>query len=44
MKLLDLRAFELKSDIHQAVDHVWKTLIQVDADLGRVAIYNTRQG
>ncbi|KAK0760354.1 hypothetical protein N5P37_007437 [Trichoderma harzianum] len=43
MKLLDLRAFELKSDIHQAVDHVWKTLIQVDADLGRVAIYNTRQ-
>ncbi|KAJ4863989.1 hypothetical protein T069G_00519 [Trichoderma breve] len=43
MKLLDLRAFELKSDIHQVFDHVWKTLIQVDADLGRVAIYNTRQ-
>ncbi|KAL7915000.1 hypothetical protein GGI35DRAFT_435777 [Trichoderma velutinum] len=43
MKLLDLRAFELKSDIHQVFDHVWKTLIQVDTDLGRVAIYNTRQ-
>ncbi|KAH0532939.1 hypothetical protein TsFJ059_001568 [Trichoderma semiorbis] len=43
MKLLDLRAFELKSDIHQVFDHVWKTLIQVDAELGRIAIYNTRQ-
>ncbi|KAL7937277.1 hypothetical protein V8C35DRAFT_295239 [Trichoderma chlorosporum] len=43
MKLLDLRAFELKSDIHQVFDHVWKTLIQVDTDSGRVAIYNTRQ-
>ncbi|KAM6486824.1 hypothetical protein HDV62DRAFT_351826 [Trichoderma sp. SZMC 28011] len=43
MKLLDLRAFELKSDIHQVFDHVWKTLIQVDPESGRVAIYNTRQ-
>ncbi|EHK25981.1 uncharacterized protein TRIVIDRAFT_211539 [Trichoderma virens Gv29-8] len=43
MKLLDLRAFELKSDIHQVFDHVWKTLVQVDTDLGKVAIYNTRQ-
>lgn len=43
MKLLDLRAFELKSDIHQVFDHVWKTLIQVDSESGRVAIYNTRQ-
>ncbi|KAL7795334.1 hypothetical protein V8C37DRAFT_38699 [Trichoderma ceciliae] len=43
MKLLDLRAFELKSDIHQVFNHVWKTLVQVDTDLGKVAIYNTRQ-
>ncbi|KAF3077553.1 hypothetical protein CFAM422_000316 [Trichoderma lentiforme] len=43
MKLLDLRAFELKSDIHQVFDHVWKTLIQVDSESGRIAIYNTRQ-
>lgn len=44
MKLLDLRAFELKSDIHQVFDHVWKTLVQIDTVSGKVAIYNTRQG
>ncbi|RFU77176.1 hypothetical protein TARUN_5084 [Trichoderma arundinaceum] len=43
MKLLDLRAFELKSDIHQVFNHVWQTLVQVDTDSGKVAIYNTRQ-
>ncbi|PON26844.1 hypothetical protein TGAM01_v204345 [Trichoderma gamsii] len=43
MKLLDLRAFELKSDIHQVFDHVWKTLVQIDTDSGKVAIYNTRE-
>lgn len=44
MKLLDLRAFELKSDIHQVFDHVWKTLVQIDTDSGKVAIYNTHEG
>lgn len=44
MRLLDLRAFELKSDIHQVFDHVWKTLVQIDTDSGKVAIYNTREG
>lgn len=44
MKLLDLRAFELKSDIHQVFDHVWKTLVQIDTDSGKVAIFNTREG
>ncbi|PTB42349.1 uncharacterized protein TrAFT101_008559 [Trichoderma asperellum] len=43
MRLLDLRAFELKSDIHQVFDHVWKTLVQIDTDSGKVAIYNTRE-
>ncbi|PTB69462.1 hypothetical protein BBK36DRAFT_1187199 [Trichoderma citrinoviride] len=43
MKLLDLRAFELKSDIHQVFNHVWKTLVQVDTESGKVAIYNSRQ-
>ncbi|KAK1253341.1 hypothetical protein MKX07_001418 [Trichoderma sp. CBMAI-0711] len=43
MKLLDLRAFELKSDIHQVFNHVWKTLVHVDTELGKVAICNTRQ-
>lgn len=44
MKLLDLRAFELKSDIHQVFEHVWKTLVQIDTDSGKVAIYNMREG
>lgn len=44
MKLLDLRAFELKSDIHQVFEYVWKTLVQIDTDSGKVAIYNTREG
>ncbi|KAM0252783.1 hypothetical protein ACHAQJ_007571 [Trichoderma viride] len=43
MKLLDLKAFELKSDIHQVFNHIWKTLVQVDTDSGKIAIYNTRQ-
>ncbi|KAJ0117044.1 centromere kinetochore protein [Diaporthe amygdali] len=29
-RLLDLRAFELKSNVHDVFDHVWKTLMKVD--------------
>lgn len=29
-RLLDLRAFELKSTVHDVFDHVWKTLMKVD--------------
>lgn len=29
-RLLDLRAFELKSSVHDVFDHVWKTLMKVD--------------
>jgi protein transport protein DSL1/ZW10 len=29
-RLLDLRAFELKSNVHDVFEHVWKTLMKVD--------------
>lgn len=29
-RLLDLRAFELKSNVHDVFDHVWKALMKVD--------------
>ncbi|PNY28788.1 Is centromere binding protein at prophase [Tolypocladium capitatum] len=41
MRLLDLTCFELKSDVHDVFDHVWKALIRVDVEAGRVAIYDS---
>ncbi|KAK3378363.1 hypothetical protein B0H63DRAFT_479661 [Podospora didyma] len=38
IKLLNLRAFELKSDVHVVLDHVWSSLIHVDAENHRVSI------
>ena len=44
MKLLDLRAFELKSDVHDVFDRVWNTLVHVDLEAGSAAIYHKRDG
>lgn len=44
MKLLNLRSFELKSNVHDVLDHVWKTLVQVSIDAGRIAIYDALPG
>ena len=44
MKLLDLRAFELKSDVHDVFDHVWKSLVEVDVDKQQISISETRDG
>lgn len=44
MRLLDIRAFELKSDVHAVFDRIWKELIQVDIGAGQVAIYDTLKG
>ncbi|KAL1840372.1 hypothetical protein VTJ49DRAFT_545 [Mycothermus thermophilus] len=38
MRLLDIRAFELKSDVHEVFDHVWNALIRVDVENHRVCI------
>ncbi|KAI1425830.1 hypothetical protein F5Y12DRAFT_795025 [Xylaria sp. FL1777] len=43
MKLLDIRAFELKSTIHDVFDHVWSSLVRVDASISQVAIFDSRE-
>lgn len=41
MKLLDLRAFELKSAVHDVFDRVWNTLVHIDAENRTVAVYGS---
>ncbi|KAI0166757.1 hypothetical protein GGR52DRAFT_555418 [Hypoxylon sp. FL1284] len=43
MKLLDLRAFELKSAVHDVFDHVWDSLIQIDTENQKIGIFQSRQ-
>ncbi|RYP56401.1 hypothetical protein DL769_009923 [Monosporascus sp. CRB-8-3] len=43
MKLLDMRAFELKSAVHDVFDRIWNSLVQVDSENGKVAVYENRQ-
>ncbi|KAI0157607.1 hypothetical protein GGR57DRAFT_460412 [Xylariaceae sp. FL1272] len=42
MKLLDIRAFELKSAVHEVFDHVWGSLVRVDKGSGQVTIMDSR--
>jgi protein transport protein DSL1/ZW10 len=44
MKLLDLRAFELKSDVHEVLNSVWKDLVHVDIDAGKAVIHKVLDG
>jgi centromere/kinetochore protein ZW10 len=44
MKLLDMRAFELKSAVHDVFDHVWSSLVQINASAGQVAMFDSREG
>lgn len=44
MRILDMRAFELKSAAHDVLDNVWNSLIRVDTEKGLVAIDETREG
>ncbi|KAI0977080.1 hypothetical protein F4678DRAFT_1295 [Xylaria arbuscula] len=43
MKLLDIRAFELKSAVHDVFDHVWSSLVRVDPSSSQIAIFNSRE-
>ncbi|GAB1314122.1 ribosome bioproteinsis protein ytm1 [Madurella fahalii] len=43
VKLLDIRAFELKSDVHEVFDRVWNALVRVDIANHKVSISNTRE-
>ncbi|KAH7033468.1 uncharacterized protein B0I36DRAFT_109508 [Microdochium trichocladiopsis] len=38
MKILNMRAFELKSAVHDVFNHVWSTLVQVDAATGTASV------
>ncbi|KAI0401342.1 hypothetical protein F4802DRAFT_434327 [Xylaria palmicola] len=43
IKLLDIRAFELKSAVHDVFDHIWSTLVQIDVPNSQVAIFTSRE-
>jgi centromere/kinetochore protein ZW10 len=43
-RLLDIRAFELKSNVHEVFDHVWKALIHVDIDERSISITESKDG
>jgi hypothetical protein len=40
VRLLDVRAFELKSDVHEVFDKVWNVLVRVDVENHQVCIGN----
>lgn len=42
MRTLDMRAFELKSAVHDVFDHVWNSLVRVDGSAGRLEIHQAR--
>ncbi|KAK9426597.1 hypothetical protein SUNI508_00124 [Seiridium unicorne] len=44
MRILDMRAFELKSAVHDVFDHVWNSLVQIDVEKGQLRIHQTGQG
>lgn len=44
MRLLDIRSFELKSDIHSVFDRQWKDLVQIDMGAGQVVIRDSSGG
>ncbi|KAH9905055.1 Centromere/kinetochore Zw10-domain-containing protein [Xylariomycetidae sp. FL2044] len=44
MKLLDLRAYELKSSVHDVFDHVWNRLLQVDKASATVTVFSQLEG
>ncbi|KAI0536599.1 hypothetical protein GGR58DRAFT_384552 [Xylaria digitata] len=43
MKLLNIRAFELMSAVHNVFDHVWSCLVRIDGRANRVIIYDSRE-
>ncbi|KAI1322540.1 hypothetical protein F5Y16DRAFT_386431 [Xylariaceae sp. FL0255] len=42
MKLLNIRAFELKSAVHDVFDHVWNALVQIDTSNCKLSIMESR--
>lgn len=44
IKLLNIRSFELKSDVHEVFDKVWGTLIRVDIEHQSISIGSPQGG
>ncbi|CAN8096067.1 unnamed protein product [Discula destructiva] len=44
VRVLDSRAFELKTTVHEVFEHVWKTLVHVDVDAKTVLVRQTSEG
>jgi centromere/kinetochore protein ZW10 len=44
IRVLDMRASELKSTVHHVFDRVWGSLVRVQAEGGTVEIYGSREG
>ncbi|KAI0106409.1 hypothetical protein GGR51DRAFT_168916 [Nemania sp. FL0031] len=43
MRLLDIRAFELKSAVHDVFDHVWSSLVRIDASARQISVFSSRE-
>ncbi|GAP83964.1 putative centromere kinetochore protein zw10 like protein [Rosellinia necatrix] len=43
IKLLNIRAFELKSAVHDVFDHVWNSLVRIDSHASQVAVFTSRE-
>ncbi|KAK8135647.1 hypothetical protein PG984_003587 [Apiospora sp. TS-2023a] len=43
MKILDMRAFELKSAVHEVFEHVWNSLVTVNVEGHKVEIHDSRE-
>lgn len=43
MRILNMRAFELKSAVHDVFNHVWNSLVRVDVEKGQITIQQTQQ-
>lgn len=44
VKLLDLRALELKNTVHDVFEHVWKSLVHVDVEGQSISVVETKEG
>ncbi|TQV90902.1 centromere kinetochore protein [Cordyceps javanica] len=43
MRLLDVRAFELKSSAYQVFNQIWKSMVNIDVDASKITIRDTSE-
>ncbi len=44
MRMLDTRAFELKSAAYEAFNQIWKSMVHADVESGKITIRDAAQG